>query len=126
MEEVDNYLQIMKAFNDSIISFIDSQSDDKSALDEISKLIEESKIVNDLLMFKSLLHLIINIFSNYHYPPSSFDKIQDILLPIKDDIIRLLPNDTIFNIVKDHKRILLFFFENKIINMIQYLAVSLM
>ena len=63
----------------------------------------------------SLFHLITKISNNHYRFPYFFEKIQKILLDLKDSIIKNYTNYEIFHIFKSNKRLLLFLIEEKIL-----------
>lgn len=99
-----------------IFDFIYSKSD----------MIEENftnliKSVNDYHISTSqeemliLLYLLVNISNNYYRSSNFFQKIEQILLELKFNIITNFSNFEIFNIFKSNKRILLFLISEQFI-----------
>ena len=119
MIDIDDHLKGMKDFQDYIIQFIDNENEDESHYNQIIELIKNSKLIEDSLTMESLLYLIVKITNNFHYSPKLISKIENILLFLKDDIIKALSSKKIFNIFNENKRLLLFCIENKLITIDQ-------
>ena len=66
---------------------------------------------------KEIIHLIFYISNNHHRTPSFISKIEKILLFFKEDIKQTFTNDEIFKCFYQNMRIILFLFEEKIIEM---------
>ena len=113
--EVHKYLEKMKVFQAKILELFNDDIDILSVEQILMQNFENKK--NDYIRqeIKPFLYIISKISNNYHRSPDFFDKIENLLLFIKDQIKQSFSNFEIFNIFKSNKRILLFLFKEKFI-----------
>ena len=116
----EKYLEEMKAIQKSFLQFLDE--DNEENFNNLKKLIEGFKILENKQEIKSFLYLISNIAENHHRGPNFFKKIERVLQHFKKDIINNFLNFEIFNIFSQNKRILLFLIEGKILTVDEYVA----
>ena len=111
----------MKTVQSSIICFIDFEDNIEENFESMTKIFKDQKINNDRNKLKMLLRLIAGIIDNHYRVNNFFTKVERILLVFKKDIKNFYTNWEIFNIFKSNKRILLFFFQQKIITFDEYI-----
>ena len=110
----DCYLDKMKTIQSSILCFIDQENSEEN-LQNLFDLLCEYNIHDNIYEFKSFIHLIIKIANNHHRNFDFFEKIDKLILLIKDDIMKYFDNYAIFHLFKSNKRILLLLFEEQTI-----------
>ena len=116
------YLDTMKDIQTNILNFLEEKAGSEENLLILEDNFNNSKISDNKYDLLSLLHLISKIGDNCHRFSNFFSKIEKILLIFKDDIKKYFTNSEIFNIFKSNKRILLFFIEQKIIVIDEYIV----
>ena len=109
---VQEYLIQMKNIQSKILEFVENEDFNK---DSISSFIISQLNSDNIFEIKEILHLISKIENNHHRSQLFFDKIQFIIILLKEKIQKCLSNFEIFKIFKTNKKILLFLFEEKII-----------
>ena len=108
-------LEKMTKIQRNLLDFIDNDDNIEENFQNLKTLFDDQKIQedqNDLLL---LLSLITDIANNHHRVPNFYEKIDKILLYLKNTIQKYYSNFEIFDIFKSNKRILLFFIEEKIL-----------
>ena len=119
------YIQIMKRIHESLLNFIDDEDNPEENFQNFNSLFNDLKIRDNIHMFKSLLHLIVEIGNNHHRGPNFFSKIGQVLRLFKEDIKKNFSNTEIYYIFISNKRIFLFLIEEKIIIIDEFIARSL-
>ncbi|KAK8896840.1 hypothetical protein M9Y10_014764 [Tritrichomonas musculus] len=114
-KEIKKYLEKMNAIQSCILQYLEDNEQIEENYENFKKIIEDQKILEDQHDFKSLLHLLIKIANNHYRCSNFFEKIESILKLLQNSIKKYFSNNEIFNIFKYNKRILLFLFEEKII-----------
>lgn len=80
--------------------------------DIINELINSIKTEFKQQDSRQILYLLKNIAENHYKTPGFFDRI----FKLKNPILQDLKNFDLFNVFKDHKLLLLYLFQNKIIS----------
>lgn len=112
---LQKYFEKNKEIQRNLLQFIDKEKDEQEDNNQFIKYFEDSAFCQDRHEFKTLLYLILKISNNYRRTPLFFQRIEQILLLIKDKIKQTFSNEEIFNIFKSNKRILLFLFKEQIL-----------
>ena len=112
-------LDKMKAVQNDFLEYIDG--DNEKFIQNISG----TKIYESRQELRVFLHILSNISNNHHKNPNFFQKIFQILVVLKNDIINFFSNNEIFNIFKDNKRFLLFLIEEKIIMLTKSISLKM-
>lgn len=114
--EITEYINQMKEFYDFLLSFLENEDDiDEYDFENLINFIERQKFKENHEEPKNLLHLISIISKNHHRHHCFINRIEKILLYLKEDIKQTFSNSEIFEFFKNDKRILLFLFKNEII-----------
>lgn len=113
---VSEYLGNMTKIQENILSFIDNEDDNEENYQNIIKLFDDQKILNNPFEMKLILLLISKISNNHYRTLDFFSKIERVLLYFKDSMKENFSNNEIFAFFSGNKRILLFLFKEKIIN----------
>ncbi|KAK8889715.1 hypothetical protein M9Y10_034468 [Tritrichomonas musculus] len=115
---VQKYLDEMKNFQITLLKYLDHDNDQQSYLNLVTFVKDQMnrKCPEEI---KETFQLIVNIANNYHRQPGFFDKIDQLLLNIKDEIKQTFSNFDIFTIFKSNKRILLFLLKETILEIDQ-------
>ena len=110
---IQEQLDKIKSIQAALLVYLENENQGKC--EKLLKLLEDTKIREDRHNFKSFLYLI-QIISNYHHRlPNLFDKVEQILLLFKSEILKYFTNNEIFKIFCKNKKLLLFLIEEKII-----------
>lgn len=112
----------MKETQQKIIDFIEDDEEIEEKLQNLRFFIDDLEIKKNIHKFRSFLYLVANISNNYHRSKDFFSKIAKIILILKNLITQKLTNSEIFNIFENNKRIILFLYEEKIIEIDEYIA----
>ena len=125
--EIQEYVDQKKELNNALLKYIENDSEDQTEFKNIVQLINQQKIQENDTEFKLLLRIIISISQNHRRCPNFFSRIEQILSFFADKIKQTFSNFEIFNIFQKDKRILLFLFNNKILEFDQniYTVISL-
>ncbi|KAK8842420.1 hypothetical protein M9Y10_026003 [Tritrichomonas musculus] len=116
--EVHEYIKQTKNLQDLLLTFIASQNRINELIDEYQALIDFLQKHNygqNKKELQQLLSLLCHISNNHCRTPDFFEKIEQIILYLRDSIKQNLSDSIIFNLFKKNKRILLFLFEKEII-----------
>ena len=108
------YIEKMKLIHNSILKFLDDDDDIEENFQNLKKLIEDQKILQNNDDIKLILNLLSVLSNNHHRNQFFFSKMEKILLIFKSNIMTF-QNIEIFNIFKNNKRILLFLLEEKVL-----------
>lgn len=105
------FAQKMKLIEDYIINLFDGENSKEQDYQKIKDLIKNIK--NDFKQhdIREIMYLLVNIAGNHYRTPDFINKIWDVF----HQIIQDLGNFDLFQIFKDHKLLLLYLFQNKII-----------
>ena len=117
--EIENIIVIEKTFQNILLEFLDNEDNNEEVYENIIQFFVDRNIYDDPLEIKAVLHLILKISKDHHRNITFFDKIEQILLHLKNSIKRYFTTYGLFNIFRSNKRILLFFIEKKIITIDQ-------
>ncbi|KAK8847756.1 hypothetical protein M9Y10_018785 [Tritrichomonas musculus] len=109
-EYLENFGEIQSAF----LNYIDENNDSEN-FQNLKNIFDDLTNRHNPHELKSLLNLISNISNHHRRASHFFDKIEQILLILKDEIKKDFSNSEIFNIFKGNKRILLFLIKEQII-----------
>lgn len=106
----------MSDIQSSLITYF-SAEEDTSVLnfENLIKLLYDFQIRNNKHDLKIVLHIILRLSNDFHRNPYFYNRIFNILKNLEKEIKTFFTNDSIFNIFKGNKRILLFLIEEKIL-----------
>ena len=113
--EVDKYVKTMKNIYSSILKFIEEEDLSGSNYSSLQKVFDDSNIRKEKYILKLTLRLLSSISNNHQRVPNFFPKIFQILKEFEKQIKTNFSNQSIFNIFKGNKRILLFLIEEQIL-----------
>lgn len=113
--EIQAHIKEMKEIYNKLHKYICNEDNSESQLKDLINLLQDSLKKDNSNKLREIVHIINDISDNHYRTPNFFDKIEQILLQLKDDIKQSMSNSNIFNIVKENKRLLLWFIEQKII-----------
>ncbi|KAK8883733.1 hypothetical protein M9Y10_042831 [Tritrichomonas musculus] len=111
--QLEKYLEEKVDINQKILEFIDNGNEEEYK--EIEKTFLSQKIQENPQEFKIIIRLISKISNNYHRLPHFFDKIERILMFLKEDIKKIYSNSEIFDVFKNNKRLLYFLIKESFI-----------
>ncbi|KAK8835685.1 hypothetical protein M9Y10_042282 [Tritrichomonas musculus] len=111
----------MKQAQESFLVFLDNQVNTEENFQNLINILDNLKIREDHHKTKSFLYLIVEIANNHYRYPNFFSKIDKVLQLFKGCIQNFFSNSEIFNIFHSNKRVLLFLFNEQILQMDQYI-----
>ena len=111
---ISEYLTEVSSLQEQIQDFLDNEAEDDE-LENIVKYIQDHKFQDDKNKLKELLCMISQIINNFHHSPNFYDKIEQILKIFTDSFETIFTKSDIINIFGKSKRILLYFFREKIL-----------
>lgn len=110
------YIDQMKSMQQNLLDFLDNEKDTEEYFQNIAQMLADKQITSNRHKLKAFLHMLTQISNNHHRHIDFFEKIDKILFTIKDDISKIYSNSEIFDIFESNKRLLLFFVEEKLLN----------
>lgn len=119
---LQQYLDEMKTIQCNILDFIDDEINKEENFQNIQIIFEDENFCCTLNKLKLVLRMIANISNDHHRELDFFDKIEKIIILLKENIKKYLSNSDIFNIFKINKKILLFIIEEKMIIIDDHIA----
>lgn len=123
MKTVKDYLEKMKKIQKLFLDFIDNEDRTEENFQNLLQLFIEynPKMQENKLDIKEIIELIVNISNNHNRSSHLIEKITLILNNIKGEIQKYFSNDEIYKMFKDNKRLLLYLFDEKIIEVNKYI-----
>lgn len=113
--DISDYLARMKAFYSSFIKYVENETKEPENFRDFISFVNNNQYGRNSDELRSLLH-IINKVSNHHSQRGFLkNQVQKLLIHFTDQIKQTFTNIDIFNIFKNNKSILLFLFENELI-----------
>ena len=113
---IERFLLKMKNIQNLFLKYIDCEYNEEENYLKLKKMIDESKIQDNPQELLELLHILINVSSNHHRVSNFFEKIIRILKYLKYPMKNNISKSALINIFKDNKRMILFLYEEKIID----------
>lgn len=110
--DVQHYIDKMKSIQESFLECIDNE--EKNITDFIS-IFDQNNIKEDKQDLQDFFLFLIKIVNYHHRSPSFFDKIFEVFNYIKSDIQKHFQQNELFDLFIGCKRVLLFLFEEKYI-----------
>ncbi|KAK8836221.1 hypothetical protein M9Y10_039853 [Tritrichomonas musculus] len=114
--EFQQYLSEKKKLQDVFLGYLDDNENVEEHFENLLKICDDQNIKNDSNEFGLFIHFVFNIADNHFRTKDFFFKIEKILLIFKDIFQNSLSDDIILSISRSNKRIILFLFENKFID----------
>lgn len=108
------YLEEMKGIQKVLINFLEDENED--SFDQLNIIFDKFKNSDSKPKKTSILHLLVKIANNHHRTKGFNDKVDKIILYIKDGIKNVFTDSEIYNIFKSNNRILLCLFKHDIID----------
>ena len=109
------YIEAKKEMQEILFQYLDNEDNINANYQLLIDIIKKQNFEDDKHEFKLFLYLLSKILKNHHREPQFFNKIEQIILNFKQEIIKNFTNYDIFNLFKKNKRILLFLLNEKII-----------
>ena len=103
----------MNNIQNSLLEFLEEESDAEDKYENFINLIREEQLINDEYQIKSIIQLISDIGNNHQRNHTFISKIEKLLRYLKQDLQNYISNSDFFEYFKDNKRILLFLLEEK-------------
>ncbi|KAK8883486.1 hypothetical protein M9Y10_042578 [Tritrichomonas musculus] len=86
------------------------------------QVLKDQQVHEDYHEIKEILYLINNIANNHQRTDNFYNKIERIIEVMKKEITKIMKNSEIFELFKNCKRLLLFFIEERIITLDEYIV----
>ena len=119
---MQEYLNRMIEVQYLLLEYIDDDSNDKEKFNELIQLFNDQKIFENKHQLRSVIHLLASII-DFHYRTNFFyNKIFNIILFLKDELLKNYSNFEIYYFFKNNQRIILFLSEEKIITLDKSIA----
>lgn len=115
MMEIREYTERISEVQRNLLKFIDEYQNDNTNFQTLMQSLNQQEILNNNHKLREFLHLIAEISCNHHRTMNFFDKIDQIIKEIRNQINKFLSNEELFNIFSINNRILLFLFQENII-----------
>lgn len=109
--ELCDYINQAKELHSILLNYIDDDCD----FSTIEKTFLLQKYHENIDELREFIYMILIICNNRNRKNNFFQKIEKIILYLKDDIKRFFSDDEIFQLFESNKRILLFLFQNNFI-----------
>ena len=122
VSNLQQYLGEMKTIQCHILDFIDDEINKEENFQNIQIIFEDENFCCTLNKLKLVLRMIANISNDHHRELDFFDKIEKIIILLKENIKKYFSNSDIFNIFKINKKIFLFLIEEKMIIIDDHIA----
>lgn len=119
---IQQYLRKMKLIHENILQYLEKEDDENEDFQNLINYLDNQQINKKVYKLKAILNIISKIADHHYRYPILFDKIFKIIKNYKKTITKLIPKPDIFNIFSENKSIILFLFEEKIIEPNQKIA----
>ena len=119
---MEEFLSQMKEIQKYLLFFIEEEKDSQENFIILVQLLKKFKITERFHDLKSFLLLLSQVAQNHCHSTNFYDKIEQILNLIKNEITQFYTNHQIFSLFKSNKKILLFLIENQFLNIDNYIA----
>ena len=119
--KVQEFVDKMKSIQNSLLEYLEDESDDNDKYENFIKLVTSQEIINDKYEFKAFLQLISRIGNDHQRIPNFIYKLKLLLIHFKKYIEQYISNSEIFKIFHSNKRILLILIEEKILIFDEYI-----
>ena len=110
-----DFLEKMRTIQKLILEFLDSEEENESNFDDLTKLLSFQPEQLDIQELKSILYLISKISKNHHRGPFFLRKIKKIIIHLKEAVKQTFSNIEIFNFFKKNNLILLLLIKEDIL-----------
>lgn len=117
--ELRNYCNQIKELHNLLLSYIDNGNAINDGFQELIDFIQDKNISENSDKLQHLLQLISKITKNHNHDSCFFNKIENIFLQLENKIKYSFSSIEMYKIFKGQKRILLFLFNHKFINIDQ-------
>ena len=115
--DVQNYLNKMNEIRNILLEYIDEEADDQGKFQNLIDIFKTNKIQGNKHLLASTIHLLSSIIDNHYRKIYFFNKIFNIILFFKEELAKYFTNFEIYDFFRNNKRVILFFIEEKIINL---------
>ena len=109
-------IEKMKSIENSILTFIDKESDIEESQQDLIQLIIDSNILTNKYDLKTFLYLLSKILNNHYRYPNFFSKIEKIFKHFESSIKKNISNNEIFKIFLKCPRFILYLYSENVID----------
>ncbi|KAK8896635.1 hypothetical protein M9Y10_014547 [Tritrichomonas musculus] len=111
-----SYLQTLSEIQQKINGFLENESNNEQDFSDLKSFLDSQNFMKNKNLLKEVLHLLLIISNNYYKNINVYKKNEFIIKNLKNSIQKHFSKFEIFNIFKDSKRLLLFLFQENLIN----------
>lgn len=123
--DINEEISSLKNLQILVLKYLGSNSNKGDSLEEIMSFLNNANN-QPYPYLNEIIELILYISTNFKHNFQFFNKIEKIIIPLKEAIKQNFSQSDIFNIFKKNKRILLFLIEEKVIEFDKFMANYLM
>ena len=109
------YIDRKKEIHTLLLSFLENNQENDFNFNYLIQNIRSEKLESNREELEHFLRLIINISNNHCRKGNLIQKVEKIILNLKDEITQTFSNSEVFNIFNSNKLILIFLLDNKIL-----------
>lgn len=120
--DISTYIKEMKEIYKEIHDFICNPNSSEVQFQEIVKLFTKSNLKENNNKLREIIHIINDISHSHHRTATFYNKIDQIIQHLAEDIKQSFSNSDIYNIIENNRRLLLSFIENNIITVNKTIA----
>lgn len=117
---MQEYITEMKLIHKNILDFVDSDEDLESKYEELGRVLNPTQIKKNKFGLIEILYIILCIANKHYRSYNFFDKIERMLLLLKEDIKNTFTNNEIYDFFQTNNRILLFLLQEKLLTIDKY------
>lgn len=110
-EYIENKQKIQNAF----LNFIENEEESITKYDEFKELLTDPQLISNKDEINLLIHLISKVSNNHHRCSGFFDKINQVLQLLKNEITTNFSNIEIYKFFKENNRMLLLLIKENIL-----------
>ena len=122
---VAQILEKFKEIQANVLAFLEKNENAEENFQNLKTNLDEQKIYENLYCFTLFLNLLAKISNNYFHETDFYAKLIKIFSLFKKEIKEKFTDSDLFNIFKDNKKVLLFFLEEKIMQINNYIGVQM-
>ncbi|KAK8875539.1 hypothetical protein M9Y10_005706 [Tritrichomonas musculus] len=119
---IKEYFDQKKSIQTVLLEYIEEEKNVEENFENFLQVLKDQQVHEDYHEIKEILYLINNIANNHQRTNNFYNKIERIIEVLKKDITKILKSSEIFELFKNNKRLLLFFIEERIITLDEYIV----
>ena len=116
------YFDQKKNIQRVLLEYLEEEKNIEENFEIFLQVLKDQQVHEDYHEIKEILYLINNIANNHQRTDNFYNKIERIIEVMKKEITKIMKNSEIFELFKNSKRLLLFFIEERIITLDEYIV----